>query len=265
VTTTLAEYGRLLWSRWRWLMWGVLLALAAATAVLILSPPLYRSEATVFVRTPGDVSRVQDGGDSYAQARAGTYSALAESTSLAARVIADLGLDLKPETLSGRVQAIHDGGTALMNVAVSAPSGAEAQRTATVLLNELSTTVRSLESVPGALVPRAELVVVDPPSRPVRILAWGVPIWLVLPGVALLGLVLGAVGAVVRSLNEHPVSDEDHEEDTSATALMPSFASATSDVLVGSDGTIDAAPIAPGRARHRAARQMLTNGNEGDA
>jgi capsular polysaccharide biosynthesis protein len=265
VTTTLAEYGRLLWSRWRWLMWGVLLALAAATAVLILSPPLYRSEATVFVRTPGDVSRVQDGGDSYAQARAGTYSALAESTSLAARVIADLGLDLKPETLSGRVQAIHDSGTALMNVAVSAPSGAEAQRTATVLLNELSTTVRSLESVPGSLAARAELVVVDPPSQPARMVAWGVPISLVLPGAALLGLVLGAVGAVLRSLNEHPMSDPVNEDNTPATELLSPSASATSDVLVGSDGTIDAAPIAPGRARHRAARQMLTNGNERDA
>jgi hypothetical protein len=119
--------------------------------------------------------------------------------------------------------------------------------------------------VPGALVPRAELVVVDPPSRPVRILAWGVPIWLVLPGVALIGLVLGALAVVLRSLNEHPMSDQVNEDNTSATELLSPSASATSDVLVGSDGTIDAAPIAPGRGRHRTARQMLTNGNEGDA
>ena len=166
MSTTLAQYGELLLSRWRWIMWGILLALAVTTVFLILQPPLYRSEATVFVRTPGDVSQVQDGGDSYAQARASTYAALANSTSVSARVIADLGLDLKPEILSQRIQATHLPGTALIDIAVSAPSAAEAQRTATVLLSEYATTVRTLESVPGSLVPRAELVVVDPPGRP---------------------------------------------------------------------------------------------------
>ena len=56
--TPLAQYGALLLSQWRWIMWGILLALAATAVVLILWPPLYRSQATVFVRTPGDVSRV---------------------------------------------------------------------------------------------------------------------------------------------------------------------------------------------------------------
>jgi capsular polysaccharide biosynthesis protein len=265
VNPTLAQYGRVLRAHWRWLMWGILLALAATVAVLIVRPALYRSAATVFVRTPGDVSRVIDGGDSYAQARAETYAALARSTSVTSRVIADLGLNLTPEVLAQRIQATHEGGTALVDVAVNAPSAAEAQRTATVLLNELSTTVRSLESVPGSLVPRAELVVVDPPSQPQRIVAWGVPIALVLLGAALIGLVLGAVGAVLRSLKEQPLSDPDLEEDTPATELVPSSTDATQDVLVGSDGTIDAAPTAPGRGRHRAARQMLTNGNEGNA
>ena len=93
MSESLAVYGRILRSRWRWLVMGVLLALAATTIFLIVSPPLYRSEATVFVRTPGDVSQVQDGGDSYAQGRAQTYTALANNTAVAARVIADLGLD----------------------------------------------------------------------------------------------------------------------------------------------------------------------------
>jgi capsular polysaccharide biosynthesis protein len=246
-------------------MWGILLALAVTIAVLILWPPLYRSAATVFVRTPGDVSRVIDGGDSYAQARAETYATLARSTSVTSRVAADLGLDLTPEVLAQRIQATHEGGTALMDVAVSAPSAAEAQRTATVLLNELSTTVRSLESVPGALVPRAELVVVDPPSQPVRILAWGVPIWIVLPGGTLLGLVLGAVGAVLRSLTEHPLSDQDPDQAASAADPPPAPADAAQDVLVESDAATNTAPIGPSRGRHRAARQLLANANEGDA
>src|SRR5260370_40822756 len=103
MNTAIVHYGEVLRARWRWVMWGALIALVATTLVLILRPPLYRSQATIFVRTPGDVSRVMDGGDSYAQTRAKTYAALAGSTSMSARVIADLGLDLKPATLSERI------------------------------------------------------------------------------------------------------------------------------------------------------------------
>ncbi len=191
-------------------MWGVLLALAAITVFLILRPPLYRSQATVFVRTPGDVSKVLDGGDSFAQGRARTYAALANSTSVSSRVIADLGLGLKPEVLSERIHASNRNGTALIDIAVSAPSGPEARRTATVLLSEYATTVHMLEAVPGSVVPRAELVVVDPPGRPVRVVAWGASIPIVLLCAALIGLVLGATGAVLRAIFERPVPDPDH-------------------------------------------------------
>jgi capsular polysaccharide biosynthesis protein len=212
MNTTLADYAAVLRSRWRWIVWGVLLALAATTAFLILRPPLYRSDATVFIRTPGDVSQVLDGGDSYAQGRARTYAALAGSTSLSARVIADLGLDLKPEALSERITAASPRGTALINITVSAPTAGEAQRTATVLLSEYAATVRTLESIPGSLVPRAELVVVDPPGQPVRVAAWGASIPIVLLCAALIGLVLGATVAVLRSIVGCPAPSSDLSE-----------------------------------------------------
>jgi capsular polysaccharide biosynthesis protein len=229
MSTTLAQYGGLLLARWRWIMWGVLLALAATTLFLILEPPLYRSEATVFVRTPGDVSQVQDGGDLYAQGRANTYAALANSTSVSSRVIADLGLDLKPEILSRRIRATHLGGTALIHIGVSAPSAEEAQRTATVLLSEYETTVRTLESVPGLLVPRAELVVVDPPGRPVRIVARGAPVPLVLLGATLIGLIFGSLAVVLRSIiqpsvqGRHGVAHDHDAELQAQTSNCPSI------------------------------------------
>jgi capsular polysaccharide biosynthesis protein len=204
MSAALAVYGRILRARWRWLMWGVLLALTATTAFLVVSPPLYRSEATVFVRTPGDVSQVQDGGDSYAQGRAQTYAALVNSTSVAARVIADLGLDLQPEVLFKRISATHPTGTAVIRITLSAPSGEEAQRTLGVLLSEYAANVQTLESVPGSLVPRAELVVIDSPSPPTRTLAWGVPIALVLFAAILLGMVIASLAAVVAALSASP-------------------------------------------------------------
>ena len=122
MSTAVADYAGVLRARRRWIVWGLLLTLGATTVFLLLRPPLYRSEATVLVRTPGDVSRVLDGGDSYAQARAKTYAALAGSADLAARVIADGGLDLTPEVLSRRITAHPRLGTALIDIAVSAPS-----------------------------------------------------------------------------------------------------------------------------------------------
>lgn len=203
----LVEYAGALRARWRWIAWGVLLALLATTVFMILRPPLYSSEATIFVRTPGDVSRVRDGGDSYAQARARTYAALASSTTVAAGVIADLGLDLDPETLSSRIDAANPAGTALIDISVRAPSASEAQRTATVLLSEYAATVRALESVPGSLVPRAELVVVDAPGPATRVPMWGASIPVVLLCAALIGLVLGSTATVLRYIFGGSASD----------------------------------------------------------
>lgn len=199
VSSALDDYGQALRTRWRWVAWAVLLSLSATVLFLLLKPPLYRSEATVFVRTPGDVSRVLDGGDSYAQARARTYAALTTGTGMSASVIADLGLGLQPRELSERIKADNPQGTALIDIAVDAPSAAEATRTATVLLSEQAAMVRSLESVPGALVPRAELITVNPPGPAVRVAAWGAPIPVVLLTATLVGLALGAIAAVMRS------------------------------------------------------------------
>ena len=98
MNSAITAYVRVLRIRWRWMVWGVLIALGATTMLLIVQPPMYRTEQTVFVRTPGDVSRVLDGGDTYAQGRAKTYAAVASSPSLSARVISDLGLDLEPRS-----------------------------------------------------------------------------------------------------------------------------------------------------------------------
>lgn len=203
-TAVLREYGRIVRARWRWLVWGVIATMAVTAAVLIAWPPIYRSQATVFVRTPGDVSHVIDGGDFYAQARAETYSALARSTGLASRVIADLGLAMTPEKLSSRIAAERIGRTALFEVAVRAPSADEARRIADVLLAELTAEVSTLESVPGMLIPRAQLIVVDQPSDPERIIAWGAPLYRFVIGAIVVGAMLGAGAAVIRELLTSP-------------------------------------------------------------
>lgn len=200
MSAALTAYLRILRARWRWMLWGVLLALAAATVMLVLQPPMYQSHATVFVRTPGDISRVVDGGDTYARERAATYAQLAKSTTLADRVITDLNLDVDPATLSARITGENLPGTALIALSIGARSGTQAHQLATVFLSEYTEMVHSLESVPGSLVPRAELVVVDPPGLPTRMVSWGLPLLVVLSGAVIIGLVSGAGAAVIRAV-----------------------------------------------------------------
>lgn len=204
----LSAYGRIIRARWRWVAWAVMLAAAALTAMLVAWPPQYRTQATVFVQTPGDVSQVIDGGDLYAQARAETYAALARSTGIGSRVIADLGLSTTPERFASRVHARHIGKTALFQVSVDAPTPQQARRSAEVLLAELSAQVDSLEAVPGDLIPRAQLVVVDQPGSPRRILVGGIPLYGVVIAVLLVAAALGATAAVIREVVTGP-----HEPD----------------------------------------------------
>jgi capsular polysaccharide biosynthesis protein len=239
MNAALVEYAGALRARWRWITWGVLVALAATTVLMILRPPLYSSEATIFVRTPGDVSRVRDGGDSYAQARARTYAALAGSTSVAASVIADLGLDLDPETLASRIDAANPADTALIDISVRAPSAGEAQRTATVLLSEYGATVRALESVPGSLVPRAELVVVDGPEPATRVPMWGASIPVVLLCAALIGLILGSTAAILRHIFGGPTSHRQEEPQIDEVEVV---------ARIDNNRSYDSAPLTPLRS-----------------
>lgn len=207
MNATMRAYARVLRERWRVVAACGLVTVAAAVALLLLTPSLYRCGFTVFVRTPGDVSRVVDGGDSFAQHRARTYTELARSPDLAGRVVNNLGTGTDPAEFAGHVTATVRPGTTLIDVAVAASSPDEAQRAASAFVTEFSTMVTSLESVPGSMLPRAELVVVDPPGTPTRVTAWGVPAWALLLGALAGGALLGAVVAVLRSIFDRSVRD----------------------------------------------------------
>ncbi|MFW0795328.1 cell shape-determining protein [Gordonia sp. CPCC 205515] len=201
------DYVRLLGNRWRWLVWGIVIALAAITCFLLLKPPEFSTTATVFVRTPGDVSKVVDGGDSYAQRRAHNYAELASSTGVAQKVVDDLGLGGSAVELANHISGAARPGTALFDVTVTASSASDAQRIATVFLDEFGDTVRDLEKVPGSLVPRADIVVVSPPHE-ARRLVWGVPVVYLVLGSAIVGLLCACIAVVVRALSTGEISDE---------------------------------------------------------
>ena len=68
--------------------------------------------------------------------------------------------------------------------------------------------------------PRAELVVVDPPQVPNRREAFGVPIAVLLAGAALIGLVLAAVLVVLRSIFDRNLRDREDVERVSGLRTL---------------------------------------------
>ncbi|GAA4471190.1 hypothetical protein GCM10023094_01440 [Rhodococcus olei] len=207
MTATLRAYARILRDRWRLVAATTVATAAAAVVVLLLVPPLYRSGFTVFVRTPGEVSHVEDGGDSYAQSRAQSYAALAHSPGLAGRVLENLGIDTSPEQFARHVTATTRPGTVLIDVSVAAANAQDAHLAAAAFVTEYAATVKSLESVPGSVLPRAELVVVDPPGAPTPVTVWGPRASVLLVGALVVGALLGALAAVLRSLFDRSIRD----------------------------------------------------------
>jgi capsular polysaccharide biosynthesis protein len=197
------SYLQALKPRWPWILGCVLLALAGAGALLILHPAQYRSTATVQVRPPSENLGVL-GSTEYAQAHAATYAALATSNRLSARVIANLGLDLKPEALSNRVTATQTPNTGFISIAVLAPSAEQAQKTTTAFVAELTATVISLESMPDSTIPRSELLTVTPPQKSVRLWAWGAPVPVVLLGAMLVATFLSSLVVALHASLARP-------------------------------------------------------------
>jgi hypothetical protein len=84
--------------------------------------------------------------------------------------------------------------------------------------------------------------------------AWGAPIPVVLLCATLIGLVLGSLGAVLRSIIKRPVHDQDRA--SIAEPLAPDVIGAPN--VPGESGVkIDAMPTVPPIARHRRRRRLL--------
>lgn len=207
MNAVVTDYLCILRARWRLVAGGALLGLGAAVVLLLLVPPTYRSSATLFIRTPGDISLVVDGGDSYAQNRARTYAQLARSSDFAERVVDYGSIDMLPDQFAQNVSVSARPGTVLIDLTVTASTATEAERAADAAVSVLSQSVRALEAVPESLVPRAELVVIDSPDTPAHAFAWGVPVAWVLLGATAAGALLGALGAVLRSIFDRSVRD----------------------------------------------------------
>ena len=226
----LREYARAIRQWWRVVVVITLVVVGLGAGYLLLKPVKYEATAVFFVSTPRDDAGTQYQGDAYARARMLSYVPLGQSLDLAREVVAKTRLDIDPGVLAASTALKPETESVLLVLTVDTSSPQTALVAAQGYVPVLQQRVNDLESVPGALNPRAELNVVQSPT--VSGTPAGTAAWMVLGATAVLGLFLGLAGAVIRAL-----------VDTRVRTAQDAAAASASRVLVESQAPTSVDPV----------------------
>jgi Mrp family chromosome partitioning ATPase/capsular polysaccharide biosynthesis protein len=223
MNSALSDYAVVLRRWWRIVAALSLGFLTIAAVYLIAVPAPYRSTAVLFVSTPRDDAQTAYQGDTYAKDRILSYSALGKSTEIAQRVINDVGLDIDPQTLANGTKLAPVFGTTLLQLTTKGNTPQQAQAIGNAYVEELRRRIGVLESVSGALTPRADLTLVQPPTFGRR--ARQFPSWMILGAAGWSGLLIGAFAAAVVSLLDGRIRRPEDASEATGTPVLARFAS----------------------------------------
>ncbi|WP_177180232.1 polysaccharide biosynthesis tyrosine autokinase [Pedococcus cremeus] len=207
----LTDYLRVARAYWRGIVAFVLLGVAVAAGVSLVTPKVYQADASGFVSAgtatnPGEASV----GDSLAKSRATSYVDLAQSRATAQDVIKTLGLDAQPAGLIGRITVKQPLDTVLIKISARASTPKESQELADAWVAALARQVQAVENPTGKSEQALRIVPIESaalPSSPVspntkRNVALGF----------VLGLMLGLGYALLRSQLDRRVREPETVE-----------------------------------------------------
>ncbi|TFI44666.1 polysaccharide biosynthesis tyrosine autokinase [Rhodococcus sp. 1R11] len=214
------DYLKILKARWIIIAVTVVVVILGALGASLLTTPLYESSARMFVSTSGGatVSETYQG-NLTSQQLVASYSELATSDALAARVLNVLPLGgMSAAQLASKVKASSTPDTVLFNLTVTDPSPERARDIANAMANELTEQVRELETPANGGDPAAGVKTfqqAEASSTPVspktkRNLALG----------AAVGLLLGIALAVLRDRLDNTIKGRREIEAISGKALV---------------------------------------------
>lgn len=204
---------------WWLLVAGLLVGMAAAGAVTWQATPEYTSSTQLFVSTSSsDTTASALSGSQFSQQRVASYVQLITGEQLAGRVIDQLGLSDTPTELTDSITASTSPDTVLLDVSVTRESPTQARDVAAALGQQFTAFVTELETPDGATTSAVKVTVVEQPEvaadpttpRPLRNLALG----------ALVGLLLGAGGALLRDRLDNTVKSGDELQALTGVGLV---------------------------------------------
>ena len=162
----LQEYLSTVRRRWALVVACVLAALAVGVVVTSLATPQYASSARLFVSTAERGSTAAYEGSLLSAERMASYADLAKDPELSRRVVDNLGLEMSPGTLAGKITATVRPETVILDVGVIDPDPEEAQRLTQAVADELVVFISELEKPTGRADAPIKVTVVGPASRP---------------------------------------------------------------------------------------------------
>ncbi|SDP69234.1 capsular exopolysaccharide family [Klenkia soli] len=209
----LREVLQALRASWWLVVAGALVGALAALGVSLLQTPLYSSQTQLFVSATDTVttSDAFQGSQLSAQ-RVASYANLLTGKRLAGLVIKDLGVSETPSQLASQITATAVTDTVLLDVTVTDPSPDQAQRIARSVGDQFSELISELENPGGAdSVSPVRVRVTDQASLPTSPSSPKTPRNVALG--LLVGLLLGAAGAIARVRLDRTVKDAEDASD----------------------------------------------------
>ena len=218
-TVDLHDYYRVVRKRWRTIAACTLLLVALAALMTLSSPKTYQARTQLFVSTSGGSDSTQLlQGNVFTQQRVKSYADLINTPTVLNRVIKQLGLDMSPDALGGKITSNVPLDTVLIDVLVTDRDPERAAKIADAVGKQFSTTVGELERVSDSAPSPVKVSVVRPAAvpggpispNPTRNIGLGV----------VLGLLVGLGAALLRDTFDTSVkSERDVKDATDETVL----------------------------------------------
>jgi capsular exopolysaccharide synthesis family protein len=218
----LQDFLKALRARWVTVCVTIMIAVAGAVAVTLLTTPKYQASTRLFVSTSSGESVAElYQGNRLSQERVLSYTELLKGETLAQRTIDKLGLDESASALRESVTATAKPDTVLIDVRVLDPSPVRARDIANALSDEFVVMVRELETSEAGAVPDARVVVEQRASIPA---APVVPETMknLLTGLGL-GILLGVGLAVFRESLDNTIKSREEVENIVGAGLVGSI------------------------------------------
>jgi len=216
----LRDYVRVLRRRWRLIALAVLASVGASAVVTLSTTPTYQSHAKLFVSTQvgtDNASGVYQGG-LLAQQRVKSYVDLVQGQRVAERVVERLALPMTAVALRRKVDASSPLDTVLLKITVTDASPAQAQRIADATAAAFTEFVTEIEKPTGGGTPPVKVSVVEQAQIAETPVAPRAKLNLALG--LLVGLAIGAGGAVLRETFDTRLKDTSDLFEASGAALL---------------------------------------------
>ncbi len=216
----LRDYIRIVTRRWKLIAVCLLLIVAAAAALTLRTTPQYASTSKLFVSTPSGASSDPYQGGLFSEQRVASYANLVTGVDLAQRVVDKLHLHETALALSSEVTSSVTPGTVILEITVTDPLPAQAQRLSDAMSTEFTGFVAQLETAPGKSTSPIKATIVDTASlptspvspKPVRNLGLAV----------ILGLLVGIGIAVLRETLDTSIKSAEDIASTMGAAMLGS-------------------------------------------